>query len=130
MKTTLNRELFDATCYDNLPRVRALLARGADVNAKCEIVDLTPLLCAVDNGHTEIAKLLLRKGAKVNVTTRTGRTPLHIAALHGYQDVVELLLDHAAEVNAVDQNRATPLKLAEANRHTNVAELLHKLGGC
>ncbi|NHQ60247.1 ankyrin repeat domain-containing protein [Chlorobium sp. BLA1] len=129
MQSTLNRELIDATCYDNLPRVRELLAQGADVNAKCKIVDLTPLHCAVDNGHAEIAKLLLCEGADVDVTTKTGRTPLHIAALRGYPEVVELLLGHAAKINPVDQNRETPLKLAEANHHTDVAELLRKLGG-
>jgi len=68
-----------------------------DVNA--EKYDCTPLYVACKNGHLEIAKLLLDKGAKVN-EARDYYTPLIAACENGHLDVVRLLLEiEGIEVN-------------------------------
>lgn len=43
----------------------------------------TPLYVAVEKGHHEIAKLLLKLGAKVNSKNEFDNTPLHIAMMKG-----------------------------------------------
>jgi ankyrin repeat protein len=43
--------------------VQALLAKGADVNAKIND-GRTALICASEEGHSEIAQLLIKAGAK------------------------------------------------------------------
>ena len=49
-------------------------------------------------GHTEIARLLIQRGADVLTTNQYGATPLHWCAEYGTNEVGELLLDAGAEV--------------------------------
>src|SRR5262245_23090119 len=62
----LNEELLAQTRRGDIEAVRALLAKGADVNAKSPYGS-TPLFFACDRGYTEIVKLLLEKGVDMNV---------------------------------------------------------------
>lgn len=48
-------------------------------------------------GHDEVAKLLLSRGANVDMAYFHG-TPLHIAAVHGKADFMKVLLEHHADV--------------------------------
>ena len=62
-------------CYDC---VEALIAAGTDVNVPTP-EGVTPLMIALDNDHTDVAKLLLDHGANPNVWDWWGRTALYIA---------------------------------------------------
>ncbi len=101
--------------------VEELLLNGADVNGrlgniKASESDSVPWSRSIDwishltsgtalhiaalRGHTGIARLLLGKGAIVNVQTKLGKTPLHYAIERDHEEMASLLLDHGAEVNA------------------------------
>jgi len=60
----------------------------------------TPLHWAAWHGHTDIARLLIEKGAEVNAKNASQQTPLHSAAWHGHADIARLLIENGAEVNA------------------------------
>jgi ankyrin repeat protein len=64
-----------AGCYSC---VEQLLAAGADINFPTP-EGVTPLMLALDNSHNEVAKLLMDKGAYLDVWDWWGRTPLWIA---------------------------------------------------
>ena len=64
---------------------------------------------AARNGHEEICKRLLRKGANVNAATRSGTTPLHRAAYCGHTSVVKLLLKHGAKPDLCDSDAQNAL---------------------
>jgi ankyrin repeat protein len=55
--------LISASNNGHIDTVKALLAKGAEVNAKDEYGE-TALACAKRCGHIEIAKLLEKAGAK------------------------------------------------------------------
>ena len=93
-----------------------------------------PLLAAVGQGHVEVAELLLKHGADVNVLESTGKTMLLVAvSLLRHHDnilnMVEFLLIHGADVNARDDTFASSLHLIEGHSFTRpVVAILLKHG--
>lgn len=59
----------------------------------------TPLIGAAYAGHTEIARLLLDRGADVNATDRDGNTILDASSYEKYCVTATLLLERGAAVN-------------------------------
>src|SRR6059036_2295307 len=77
--------------------VKALLSKGADVNAKSDY-GATALSFAADKGHVEVVKLLLAHKADVNVKdTFYKATPLTWAIGKGHVQIVKLLVEAGAE---------------------------------
>jgi hypothetical protein len=84
-----------------------------------------PLHVAVENGHKDVAELLLANKADANDRDRKGQTPLHLAAEKGYRDLAELLLANGADVNAKDRDDCmTPLHRAAYGGSREMVELL------
>ena len=124
---SLDSELLEAARKGDVRKVRELLDRGANVNARDEY-GWTPLHLAAYRGYAEVARLLLDRGANVDARDDVGDTPLHWAAHDGHLDVVELLLEHGADVNARAKDGATPLHAAAVNGRVDVVELLLEWG--
>ena len=51
----------------------------------------------------DIANVLLRHGAKVNVQDKHGHTALGIAVLNGFTGIVDLLLQKNADINVKNE---------------------------
>jgi len=95
--------------------VQALLAKGADVNAKANDGQ-TALMVASSHeqgfgllDHPNIVPALLAQGADVNAKDRTGQTALMHASYSGHLDIVRALLAKGASVNAKDNDGRTAL---------------------
>ncbi|MCW3099071.1 MAG: hypothetical protein JWL77_4689 [Chthonomonadaceae bacterium] len=105
--------------HENVPLIKALLDKGADVNARDE-GRMTPLLAAVVNQHPVTVRLLLDHGANVNIKDNGSDTlsdnldgtgkPLgtwHHPGLTALQhaddldnlEMMRLLLEHGADAN-------------------------------
>nr|XP_034572070.1 poly [ADP-ribose] polymerase tankyrase-like isoform X3 [Setaria viridis] len=99
--------------------VRYLLHKGADLN-KQDVTGFAPLHYAAKRGYDGIARLLLSRGANVDVNSSEG-TPLHVAAAHGKFGVMQILLEHHAHPDRVSPDHCTPLAevLCAANEKVN-----------
>lgn len=86
-----------AAIKGNTSRVRLLL-RFSPSDAKFKgFHGYTPLHWAAMGGHTEIARMLIARGADVNALSKEKVSPLYLAAMEGHADVVKLLLKHGAK---------------------------------
>ncbi len=102
-------------------RVAALLAQGADANARTESKE-PALHLAAKYGHGEVVKVLLDNGAKVNAKA-DGWPALYLAAENGHGEVVKVLLDNGAKVNA-RVHGSTALHPAAKYGHREVVKVL------
>ena len=76
--------------------VKEMLDQGADINAKDEYGDGTPLVGAAIAGNESVVKYLLAHGADPNPKTSFGKTTLYYAVLNHHANVVKYLLAHGA----------------------------------
>ena len=104
--------LADAAMRRDLATVRALLAKGAKVDA-AQGDGMTALHWAARHGEVEMAALLLRAHANPKAVTRIGGyTPLHVASEVGNGPIVVALLKAGADPAALTTTGVTPLHLA------------------
>ena len=115
-------------------KVKLLIDNGADVNAPLDLTslnqdpffsmmnmgmmgqrnaNLTPLALATRSNRTEIVKLLIENGAKVNVHNDRGLNPLREACKRGYVDIAKLLIDVILSKNL---NEKKPDFVEQANQ--------------
>jgi len=107
----LNKSLLRAATTGDVERVRHLLLKGANVNAKNKD-GRTPLHRAAEEGHNELSEILITNGVDVNAQDNFGETPLHFAAVKDHKDIAELLLTNGASVDAKNNVGRTPLHYA------------------
>ncbi|MFC3204836.1 ankyrin repeat domain-containing protein [Aquamicrobium soli] len=103
--------LGDLVKTGDVAAVTSALDKGAAVN---EIDGVTALYIACEAGSAELAKLLIDRGADVNLPVSWQRTPLYAASKGGYPDIVKLLLKHGANPNQLAKSQ-TPLHVAAEN---------------
>jgi len=101
--TLLAGELMDKVFRNDIEAVKKILADGADINERDENIGgagkgATPLFIACSY-YEEMAKLLISKGADVNIKTYGGDSPL-MAACFNSEELVDLLLSKGADINA------------------------------
>ncbi|ALC40897.1 CG2183 [Drosophila busckii] len=103
----------------------------ARVNKQCQLV--MPLMLACDcqskDPYTaeKLVRLLLSKGAVINVSDKYGMTPFMFACRKGYTNVVRLMIDDVS-FDAVDNQGCTPIFHAIENNHAEIVKLLVDTG--
>ena len=86
--------------------------------------DQTALHLAVENGHINIVRLCLEKGANVNFVKTNLITPLHLACTSGQLDIVNILVNSDADIEAKNALQETPLHRAALFNRVNIVEYL------
>ena len=79
---------------------------------------------AVACEQLEMLKMLLDRGASVDLRTSIGSTPLMTAAAAGYLDIVRELLKRGASVDALSSVGDTALMTAVITNHTSIVVVL------
>lgn len=75
---------------------------------------------------TELAILLINRGANLELANVERKTPLHLAIQHGRTEITELLLNKQAPVNAADKDGNRPIHYATSYAQPAIMELLKK----
>jgi hypothetical protein len=119
--------LHRACMYGHRDIAELLLDNGADIEARCNISESTPLMVACRNGyrsHSTI-KLLLDRGCAINAAGDDGDTALHACALSGSTECVKELLG-ANGVNTSIKNKygKTPFDVAKEKKNQAIIDLL------
>jgi uncharacterized protein len=118
----------DAAMRAEWTAVRALLEKGADVNA-AQGDGMTALHWAARQGEVTTAAMLLHAGANVRATTRLGGyTPLLLASQMGHAPVIDLLVKAGADAKNASANGATALMLASASGRVDAVKALIDAG--
>jgi outer membrane protein assembly factor BamB len=144
-------DLWEAARKGDATRVKELLSKGVDVNAKTKY-GATALHFAADKGHFEVVRALLDHKANVNAKdTFYNATPLTWAGYHDHWKVIQALLEAGAEggatylADAVKQGQADAVRVILAKnkvpqskldtalaavpaKHPEIAVLLKKAG--
>lgn len=118
-----DRELLIAAGQGFVARADGLLKAGANVNTVHPPWQLTPLLAASEISF-DMVKLLVARGAQVNVNDRDGITPLMRAIVLRDLRMVKLLLDAGARINTTDHRGHTALTHAILRSDADILKLL------
>lgn len=90
----------------------------------------TPLSQAVQQGHGEIVRLLLERGAQVDVRGWSGLSPLYWAAFGGKLEIARMLLEAGARVTQErSENEETSMHAAADKGDVDMLRLLLERGG-
>lgn len=122
-------ELDVAINHSDVERVKKIIARGTDVNAKMA-EGWTPLTAAAYHGRLEIVQILIRSGADVNGRKDSplngdGRTPLMVATGRGHIDIVKFLLETGADVELKDRGGKTAAMFAARAGRKEILDVLN-----
>lgn len=89
-------DFFDAIYDGDIQKVEALLAQGANINDNEPMTGDTPLMAAASLGNAAMVRMLISKGADMNVEI-FGDTALSLAESMGHTDVAQILRDAGAQ---------------------------------
>ena len=111
-------------------------SRGQNIVAGCLLAfqanpDLSddkqgrPLDRACQEGHVDVVRLRLERGARLETTSNDGRaTPLITACANGRRDMLMLLLERGADIEARDRNYHSGLYFAVYYNHEDIVQIL------
>lgn len=117
-----------AAANGNLDLVKALVMRGADLEAKNSWAAWTPLHSAACEGRADVVKHLIEHGAKVEVPGGYNQGILYTASMQGHTEVVRLLIAAGADINATTVWGYFPLATAAQEGHIEIVKLLLDAG--
>ena len=121
----LDEQVVKAAMEGDTDAVIALLARGANVNAKGRYSGWTPLILAARKGNTELVNFLLAHGADANAKSSVrSRTALMEAVRNRKDEAVKALLSADPDVDAVDWDGCHALMFAAVSGQIDIVNAL------
>lgn len=117
------QELSNAVLAADLPRIKFLVGKGADINAR-DAQGYAPIHTAARNRHPELVAALADLGADLNAQDSDGMTPLLHGAMRNHVPTLDMLLARGAAIDKPGGKGYPPLALAIAEAKFEVAKAL------
>ncbi|KAI9677233.1 MAG: hypothetical protein M1822_008182 [Bathelium mastoideum] len=122
----------DKALFPNIDRgytfgVKVLLDSGANVNALLldEVSSTRPLIRAASRGYAQISRLLLRRGADIDLAADArSSNALQTACEQGHENIVKLLVKKGANVNVASGHYGDALQAACASGEEEIVKVL------
>ncbi|CAH8652713.1 unnamed protein product [Dicrocoelium dendriticum] len=111
---------------NNVETLQYLFSYPNKVDPSMVIDGVCPLNLAIELGHLQMVKILIKAGANIHAEGAP-RYPLHQAALFGRGPVVELLIRSGASVSALTEKRQSCLHLISHQSAERFLETAHIL---
>ena len=105
--------LMEAVKKKNTRIVRALLAKGAQVNTQTETSKVTSLFLAISTNQPDMCKIMLDKGVNLSLTDAQGRTVAHYITKTANIEIMRYFLAHS-----VDWKRSEGVKFRNFGKQT------------
>lgn len=124
-----NEMLYLSIVKNEPEKVAQLLNDNADANyvlAKGPWMKVNMLITAVNNGHIETVKSLIKSKADVNWKDGFNSTALMYAAAKGNLEMVNLLLESGADINASDGQGNTVVSAASESKNPELIKLIQE----
>ena len=121
----MSANLSEAAASGNLEEVVMRLNLGEDVNQKLFPRFSTPLHDAVICGRVDVVRVLLERGADVNMCDYRGLTPLKVALRYGQDEIEAMLVARGAQLEiatstcaseAANEDVPPPWKVTSASK--------------
>lgn len=90
----------------------------------CDLLGNTALHVAAEHGRIEICKILLNKGAQINLTNVNGLSPLHVAIKCNQFEMTSFFIESGANINLKDSMSNTPLHFACISGNAEIVKLI------
>jgi len=114
-----------ATTYSSINVIRTLLVYQVNPNFISQDFRDNPLHIAARRGYTNILKLFVENGARIDDKNFYNLTPLHCAIRSGYINSTQFLIDQGASINTRGGNHyETSLLMAIKLGYIKIIELL------
>lgn len=124
---TTEPALHAAASRDDVAAIRALLARGAPLDA-CDGAGRTALLVATHANHVAAARVLIEAGADVNAKDSIQDSAYLYAGARGHLEILKLTLAHGADLASTNRFGGTALIPAAERGHVDTVRTLIAAG--
>lgn len=108
--------LMQAVNNDDLSGVVFFIKTNDDEINKKNLGGATALHLASRSGNYEIAKILIEKGADLNIEDNEGWTPLMRASSFAYSDIIQLLVTSGAKIDKKNDSKESALIISAKSR--------------
>ena len=107
--------LFEAVRSNDIPGIKSLITKGANINAQEISSGYTPVMYAVKYNRLKALRSLIIHGADLQKANLQGQTPLHIAVNNGNAQAIEILMTGGADPTIKDKKGNRPSDYMKAN---------------